>query len=74
MTITELVFPSFKPETAKEALPVFRDAAKVFDGVSGLLTRNVGHIIRHNGEDISQEHRSVLSIGEPLHSLETLER
>jgi hypothetical protein len=65
MPITELVFPVYKPGGALAAQSVVRTALlSVLDSTPGTLCFNIGHVLRHNGKDISLEHRSFLGIGQ----------
>ncbi|KAF2192864.1 hypothetical protein K469DRAFT_279748 [Zopfia rhizophila CBS 207.26] len=62
MPITEFVLPFFKPEIAKEGLATLRVASKAFDGSTGLLYRQIGHVLRLNGVDISSNYRPVVGL------------
>jgi hypothetical protein len=65
MPITELVFSVFRPEVAKEAFATITTSVpKYLGGLPGILSPRVGHIITHNGNDISSEHRAILGIGQ----------
>lgn len=63
MPITEFVFPSLKPNTAKG---VFDPVLSHFRGVEGLLLLKIGKIIRVDGVDAPAENSSVLTIGKFL--------
>ncbi|KAF2713388.1 hypothetical protein K504DRAFT_530379 [Pleomassaria siparia CBS 279.74] len=61
--ITELVIGAFRPEVAKEGLALMRSSVpKYFHPLPGILLQRVGHMVEHNGEDISGEYRSLLFI------------
>lgn len=65
MPITELVFSAFRPEVAKEGFAALTTSVpKHLGGLPGILLHRVGHIIKHNGNDISSEHRGLLGIGQ----------
>jgi len=65
MPITELVFSVFRPEVAKEGFAALTTSVpKYISGLPGNLLSRVGHIIKHNGNDVSSEHRAVLGIGQ----------
>ena len=66
MSVNELVFSIFKPETSAAALQATRAAVTGFDKVQGTIFRSVGHVLRHNGEDVASQHRAVLGLGEHL--------
>ncbi|KAF2648007.1 hypothetical protein K491DRAFT_784364 [Lophiostoma macrostomum CBS 122681] len=62
MPITELIFPAFKPADALAARSVARTALSVLDNTPGALFHRVGHLLRHNGEDVSAQQRSVVGV------------
>lgn len=63
MPITELVFPTFRPETSSQALYTLQTESKTFLGTFGLLSRHVGHIQSANGQDVSKSNRAILALG-----------
>jgi hypothetical protein len=63
MSITEIVFFHFKPEVAQEAFHTVSENTKAFDKAGGVLLRRYGHVLRHNGTDVSHEYRASLWIG-----------
>ncbi|KAF2738593.1 hypothetical protein EJ04DRAFT_586010 [Polyplosphaeria fusca] len=62
MPITEFVFPILKPETAQEALSAVYRESKPFLNFTGIQYRRVGHILRHNADDISSQYRFILNL------------
>jgi hypothetical protein len=64
MPITELVIPILKPELAKEAQGAIYDGVKGMSG--GPIFRSVGHMLRDNGKDVSEEYRAILGLGKTI--------
>lgn len=65
MPITELISTVFRPEVAKEGFAAITTSVpKHFSGLPGILFQRVGHIIKHNGNDVSSEYRGILGIGQ----------
>jgi len=64
MPITELVFPTYKPNLGRAPLIGARAAlAKHLNSITGLLAAQAGHILRHNGKDVENEYRGIANIG-----------
>jgi hypothetical protein len=63
MPTTELAFSDFKQETAKEAIEAVRAGIKIFKTVPGNYLSRVGHILKHNGDNVASKYNVVLAIG-----------
>lgn len=61
MPITELVFPSFKPNV--DFKPTITEALRHFDGVEGLLLLRLGRIIQANDAPLPVEKSTLLILG-----------
>lgn len=61
MPITELVFPTYKPDL--DAKPILAKALKHLDNVDGVLLLKLGRILQVNGVDVAVEQSSVLTLG-----------
>jgi hypothetical protein len=62
MPVTELVFPTFKPNV--DTKPTTTEALKHFDNVEGLLLLKIGNILHANGDSLPAEKSTVLTLGE----------
>ena len=63
MSITEIVFPTFKLSVGNEIILGVRAAASQHLKATGLSSVRLGHILRHSGDDIQKEYRGVGALG-----------
>lgn len=64
MTISELVIGALRPDVAQEGHQAIRTGVpKIFSEVPGCLSNNLGHVIKHNGKDVSVEYSPLLALG-----------
>jgi hypothetical protein len=64
MPISELVIGTLRPDVAQEGLSHIRkNQPSIFNALPGSLSNRVGHVIKHNGKDISSEYKPVLALG-----------
>lgn len=69
MPISEFIIATLKSPVAKAALTHIRTASPpIFSAVKGSLHSSSGHILTHNGQDISSEHKPLLALGNAPHT------
>ncbi|KAF2438419.1 hypothetical protein P171DRAFT_491090 [Karstenula rhodostoma CBS 690.94] len=63
MPISELVLAALRPNVAQEGLSQIRkNQPGIFSTVEGSLSNNIGHVLKHNGKDISSEYKPILAL------------
>ncbi|KAF2472528.1 uncharacterized protein BDR25DRAFT_341901 [Lindgomyces ingoldianus] len=57
MTVTELVFPAFKPESAEAGFAALLNAAKTLDMIQEIVFHGIGHVLRNTDAQVEKELR-----------------
>ncbi|KAF2114955.1 hypothetical protein BDV96DRAFT_576202 [Lophiotrema nucula] len=61
MSTTELVFSNLKPGVTQQLIAALR-GSPAFQNIPGNLYKRIGHVVRHNGEDVTSQERIVLGL------------